>query len=198
MTIRCDHERSGTEYAKRPLSTSYPTPYAPAEEARTQSNAAMFCREHLEEMLDVRPLSNRFSGGSRGRASSREEESVHESVKGMATLPDKVWAVGILREGAAAYHSPIIAGEGLGLAPLSVLDADGERAVPVFTTHDKAERGILHFMSEEERTENTVGAVRVDLDELLRAMREAPTEAPKVDYVGVNMGEGGVYPLIRP
>jgi hypothetical protein len=119
-------------------------------------------------------------------------------VKGIATLPDKVWAVGILREDAAAYRSPILAGEGLGLAPLSVLDADGERAVPVFTTRDKAERGILHFMSEEERTENTVGAIRVDLDELLRAMREAPAGAPKVDYIGVNMGEGGVYPPDPP
>jgi hypothetical protein len=39
--------------------------------------------------------------------------------------------VGILRE-EAAYRIPILMDEGFGLAPLSVLDADGERAVPSY------------------------------------------------------------------
>jgi hypothetical protein len=30
-----------------------------------------------------------------------------------------------------------------------------------------------------------------------RATRSAPAESPRIDYVGINMGEGGTYPLIR-
>ncbi len=37
----------------------------------------------------------------------------------------------------------------------------------------------------------------VNLDELVETMRYRPPGTPKIDYVGVNMGEGGIYPLIR-
>ena len=116
----------------------------------------------------------------------------------MEELPEKVYAIGILRR-AAGYLTPIRDEEsGLGMAPLTVLDADGERAMPVFTTREKAERGIRQFMSEEERTENRVGAALTDLDTLVRTMADSPEAMPKVDYIGVDMGEGGVYPPIRP
>lgn len=114
----------------------------------------------------------------------------------MTEVPEKVWAIGIVRD-MGAYDAPITTEEGLGLAPLSVVDADGERAVPVFTTQDKAERGIVHFMSEEERANNTVAAALVDLDDLRRTFAVPPADAPKVDYIGFDMGEGGQYPLIR-
>ena len=65
-------------------------------------------------------------------------------------IPEKVWLVGKARP-MATHHAPIKAGGGEGLAPLTVLDPDGERALPVFTTRYKAERGIEHFMSEAER-----------------------------------------------
>jgi hypothetical protein len=116
----------------------------------------------------------------------------------MEELPEKVYAIGILRR-AAGYLTPIRDEEsGLGMAPLTVLDADGERAMPVFTTREKAERGIRQFMSEEERTENRVGAALTDLDTLVRTMADTPETMPKVDYIGVDMGVGGVYPPIRP
>ncbi len=67
-------------------------------------------------------------------------------------LPEKVYAIGIVRN-AAAYETPIKADEVTGIAPLTVLDADGERALPVFTTRAKAERGILNFMTADELIE---------------------------------------------
>jgi hypothetical protein len=115
----------------------------------------------------------------------------------MEGLPEKVYAIGILRR-AAGYLTPIRDEEsGLGMAPLTVLDADGERAMPVFTTREKAERGIRHFMSEEERTENAAGAALTDLGSLLETMADSPAAMPKVDYVGVDMGVGGAYTPIR-
>jgi hypothetical protein len=112
-------------------------------------------------------------------------------------LPEKVYTIGILRR-AAGYLTSIRDEEsGLGMAPLTVLDADGERAMPVFTTREKAERSIARFMSEEERTGNRAGAALTDLGSLLETMADAPAGMPKVDYVGVDMGEGGVYPPIR-
>jgi hypothetical protein len=113
-------------------------------------------------------------------------------------MPDKVYAIGIMR-GTADYRTPITASEesGEGFAPLSVLDADGERALPVFTTQEKAERGILRFMSEEERTTNPVGAALVDFGLLLEAMGDPPEGAPKIDYIGLDIGEGGQYALLR-
>ena len=113
-------------------------------------------------------------------------------------LPEKVYAIGVAHD-APTHGTPIIAGAGeAGFAPLSVVDGDGERALPVFTTQDKAEWGIRLFTTEEERTRTPVTAVLVDLEDLLRTVRETSSGAPKVHYVGVNMGEGGNYPMIRP
>jgi hypothetical protein len=54
----------------------------PGEGGRdAQQRPAMFCREHLEEMLAVPPPSNRFSEGSRGRESSREEDGYARTSK---------------------------------------------------------------------------------------------------------------------
>lgn len=111
-------------------------------------------------------------------------------------LPREVYAVGAVRAG-ATHETPLSAGEGIGVAPLTVLDADGERALPVFTTPEKAERGIEHFMTEEERTNNPVGAAAVELEALVETMRRPAEGSPKVDYIGIDMGEGGIYPLIR-
>ena len=122
------------------------------------------------------------------------------TIKGEANIPERVWAVGFIRtpETHLHHHPPIRDEEtGAGVAPLSILDTDGERALPVFTTRHKAERGIVHFMTEEERTQNIVGAAIVHLDTLLETMRQAPPGTPAVDYIGVDMGEGGYYPLLR-
>jgi hypothetical protein len=96
------------------------------------------------------------------------------------------------------YNTPIRASEREGLAPLTVLDPDGERALVAFTTHAKAERGILHFMTAQQREDGPIASARVDLEELLKTFTgPQPEGTPKIDYIGVNMGEGGVYPLIR-
>jgi hypothetical protein len=118
-------------------------------------------------------------------------------MEGAATIPDEVWVIGRVRD-PATYHTPITTPEGLGLAPLTVLDADEERALPVFTTRQKAERGLLYLTSEEERSVGPLATALIDLDDLLKAFRVTPEGAPKVDYIGLNMGEGGVYPLLRP
>jgi type III secretion system (T3SS) SseB-like protein len=115
----------------------------------------------------------------------------------LSEIPEKVWAVGKVRP-LATHRTPIKASKGEGLAPLTVKDADGERALPVFTTRSKAERGILHFMAEEERTDGPIASVLVSLEDLVKAFRSPqPERVPKVDYIGVNMGEGGIYPLLR-
>jgi hypothetical protein len=115
----------------------------------------------------------------------------------LSDIPAKVWAVGKARD-PAAYKTPIKTPQGEGLAPLTVLDPDGERALPVFTTRFKAERGILHFMSEEERADGPVASVFISLEDLINTFQgPQPEGVPKVDYIGVDMGEGGVYPLIR-
>ncbi len=115
----------------------------------------------------------------------------------MSEIPEKVWVVGKARP-SATHQTPIRASEGEGLAPLTVLDRDGERALPVFTTRFKAERGIRHFMTEEERADGPVASVFVGLEDLVTTFSgPQPEGIPKVDYIGVNMGEGGIYPLIR-
>jgi hypothetical protein len=112
-------------------------------------------------------------------------------------IPEKVWAIGIARP-EATHHTPIKVSEREGLAPLTVVDADGERALPVFTTRDKAERGIVFFMTEEERADGPTATALVGFKDLIRTFRETPPGGlPKVDYIGVDMGEGGVYPLLR-
>jgi hypothetical protein len=114
----------------------------------------------------------------------------------MTQIPDEAYIIGIIRpEGEV---SPIRDEDtGVGVSPLSILDADGERAVPVFTTHTKAAWGINNLMSKDERAQSAICFARVDLGELLQALRHAPAGTPGVDYIGVNMGEGGTYPLIR-
>ena len=115
----------------------------------------------------------------------------------MSEIPEKVWVIGKARP-SATYRTPIQTGQGEGMAPLTVVDRDGERARPVFTTRFKAERGIRHFMSAEERADGPIASVSVDLGNLLRTFRgPQPEGTPKVDYIGVDMGEGGIYPLIR-
>jgi hypothetical protein len=112
-------------------------------------------------------------------------------------LPEKVYVVGILRD-PAVYHTPVRDEQsGLGVAPLTVLDADGERALLVFTTLPKTQRGIRHFITDQNRASNPMGMALCGLDELLRTTAEAPEEVPKLDYIGIDMGEGGIYPLIR-
>ena len=119
---------------------------------------------------------------------------------GTDELPDKVFAIGVTRDSDPATHqTPIRAGEGgPGFAPLAVLDADGERAMPVFTTREKAERVIRQYMTEEDHALGPVASALVDLDGLILSLRHTPPGAPKVDYVGVDMGEGGRYAVLRP
>ena len=118
------------------------------------------------------------------------------TIKGEANIPERVWAVGLLRD-PETYTTPIRDEEtGAGVAPLTVIDTDGERAMPVFTSHEKAERGIRHYMSAE-ASRGRVGAAIVHLDSLLETMRRALPGTPTVDYIGVDMGEGGYYPLLR-
>ena len=115
----------------------------------------------------------------------------------MSEIPQLVWVIGIARD-AATHHAPIRDEKsGTNVAQLAVLDGDGERAIPVFTTHTKAMRGIRHFMTKEERTKTRVGAALVDLGDLLETLRQSPEGTPKVDYIGVDMGQGKPYPLIR-
>ena len=112
-------------------------------------------------------------------------------------LPEEVYIVGIPWD-PADYHTPLWDEQsGLGLAPLTVLDADGERTLPVFTTRRKAERGICHFMTDKNRASNPAVMALCGLNDLLRTMAEAPEGTPKLDYIGINKGEGGIYPLIR-
>jgi hypothetical protein len=130
------------------------------------------------------------------RTSSREED-------GLSEIPDNVWAIGKARPLGepvkGVYHdTPIRVSEREGLAPLTILDPDGERALPVFTTRYKAERGILHFMSEEERADGPIASVFISLEDLIKTFRgRQPEGVPEVDYIGVDMGEGGVYSLVR-
>lgn len=119
---------------------------------------------------------------------------------GTDELPDKVFAIGVTRDSDPAIHqTPIRGGEGgPGFVPLAVLDADGERAMPVFTTREKAERAIRQYMTEEGHALGPVASALVDLDGLILSLRRTSPGAPKVDYVGVDMGEGGRYAVLRP
>jgi hypothetical protein len=115
----------------------------------------------------------------------------------MTQIPDKVYAIGLIRP--YGEVSPIRDEDtGVGISPLSIEDAVGERVVPTFSTRAKARWGMNNFMSKDERAQNAICLARVDLGELLEALRPGgPAGSPKVHYIGVNMGKGGVYPLIR-
>jgi hypothetical protein len=115
----------------------------------------------------------------------------------LTEIPDHVWAIGKARP-SAAHQPPIRTRQGEGLAPLTVLVPDGERALPVFTTRYKAERGIAHFMTEEDRADGPAASFFISLEDLLKTFgKPQPEGVPRVDYIGVDMGEGGVHPLIR-
>jgi hypothetical protein len=128
---------------------------------------------------------------------------MNRTMRGEANIPERVWVVGKARPlgrktNGVYYDTPIKANAGEGLAPLTVLDRDGERALPAFTTHAKAERGILHFMTAQEREDGPIASVRVGLEHLITTFTgPRPEGTPKIDYIGVDMGEGGIYSLIR-
>ncbi len=117
------------------------------------------------------------------------------------TIPEKVWVVGKVRD-PNEYSTPIIgtgeSGNEVGLAPLTVLDADGERAMPVYSTLDKAHKGIENLMSAEEK-EEAVGCTLVGFESLFRTMRQKVEGVPSVAYLGIDMmGEpGGQYAAVR-
>ncbi len=116
-------------------------------------------------------------------------------------IPDRVWVIGMVRE-LGEHSTPIVgigeAGEQVGLAPLTVLDADGERAMPVYSTLDNAHKGIENLMSEEEKRQ-AVGCSLVGFEALYETMGQRVEGVPSVDYLGLDMtGEGGgQYALVR-
>ena len=116
------------------------------------------------------------------------------------SIPEKVWAIGKVRD-PNEYNTPIIgtdeSGNEVGLAPLTILDADGERAMPVYSTPDKAHRGIENLMSEEEKGEAV--CTLVGFESLFRTVRQKVEGAPSVAYLGIDMmGEpGGQYAAVR-
>ena len=116
-------------------------------------------------------------------------------------IPERVWVIGKVRE-LGKYSTPIAGigetGEQVGLAPLTVLDADGERVMPVYSTLDNALAGIENLMSEEEKGEG-VGCTLVGFEGLFRTMRQEVEGVPSVAYLGIDMtGEPGVqYSAVR-
>jgi hypothetical protein len=117
------------------------------------------------------------------------------------SIPEEVWAIGKVRDPGEST-TPIRGvdefGDEVGLAPLTVLDADGERAMPVYSTLDKAHQGIENLMSEEERR-NVVGCTLVGFEALYTAMSQRVEGVPSAAYLGLDMmGEGrGQYALVR-
>jgi hypothetical protein len=67
-----------------------------------------------------------------------------------ATIPERVWVIGKSRE-LGEYSTLLVGigetGEQVDLAPLTVLDPDGERAMPVYSTLDNARKGIENLIS---------------------------------------------------
>ena len=116
-------------------------------------------------------------------------------------IPERVWVIGKVRE-LGKYSTPIAGigetGEQVGLAPLTVLDADGERGMPVYSTLDNARKGIENLMSEEEKGEG-VGCTLVGFEDLFRTMRQEVEGVPSVAYLGIDMmGEpGSRYAAVR-
>jgi hypothetical protein len=115
----------------------------------------------------------------------------------MTQIPDEVYVIGLIRP-AGEGRCPIEDEDtGVGVSPLAVEDADGERAVPTFTTQARASWGVNRFMSKKDREQSALCIARVGLGSLLETLSRAPEGVPKVDYIGINMGDGGAYPLIR-
>src|SRR4051794_16729862 len=122
----------------------------------------------------------------------------------MVNIPEKVWAIGKVRDSRSGYRTPIVATDEFGvevrLAPLTVLDADGERALPVYTTLTKARKGIENHMSDDPQVRGSnIGTALVEFGALFATMRQAVEGDPTVDYIGLDMmGEGrGNYALVR-
>ena len=117
------------------------------------------------------------------------------------TIPEMVWVIGKVRK-VGEYSTPIMgigeSGEQVGLAPLAVLDPDGERTIPVYSTLDNAHKGIENFMSEEEKGDD-VGCTLVEFEILFQTMRQEVEGAPSVAFLGIDMtGEPGVeYAAVR-
>jgi hypothetical protein len=117
------------------------------------------------------------------------------------TIPDRVWVIGKSRE-LGKYSTPLVGisedGEQVGLAPLTVLDSNGERAIPVYSTLDNARKGIENLMSEEEKGEPVV-CTFVEFESLFQAMGQKVEGAPSVAYLGIDMmGEpGSQYAAVR-
>ena len=116
-------------------------------------------------------------------------------------IPEMVWVIGKSRE-LGEHSTPIVGigedGERVGVAPLTVLDPDGERAMPVYSTIDNARKGIENFMSEEEKGDAVVCSL-VQFGMLFRTMGQKVEGAPSVAYLGIDMmGEPGVqYDAVR-
>ena len=123
-----------------------------------------------------------------------------EEGEGVA-IPDMVWVIGKSRE-LGEHSTPIVGigedGERVGVAPLTVLDPDGERALPVYSSIDNAHKGIKNLMSEEEKGEAVVCSL-IQFGMLFRTMSQKVEGAPSVDYLGIDMmGEPGVqYDAVR-
>ncbi len=117
------------------------------------------------------------------------------------TIPEMVWVIGKSRE-LGEHSTPIVGigedGERVGVAPLTVLDPDGERAMPVYSTIDNAYKGIENLMSEEEKGEAVVCSL-VEFERLFRTMGQKVEGAPSVAYLGIDMmGEPGAqYAAVR-
>jgi hypothetical protein len=117
------------------------------------------------------------------------------------TIPERVWVIGKVRK-VGEYSTPIMgigeSGEQVGLAPLAVLDPDGERTIPVYSTLDNAHKGIENLMSEEEKGDD-VGCTLVEFEILFRTMSQEVEGAPSVAFLGIDMtGEPGVeYAAVR-
>ena len=117
------------------------------------------------------------------------------------TIPEMVWVIGKVRE-LGEYNTPIMGigetGEQVGLAPLTVLDPDGERTIPLCSTLDNAHKGIENLMSEEEKGDG-VGCTLVGFETLFQTMRQEVEGVPSVAYLGIDMtGEpGGQYSAVR-
>lgn len=117
------------------------------------------------------------------------------------TIPDRVWVIGKVRQ-LDDYSTPIMGigetGEQVGLAPLTVLDPDGERTIPVYSTLDNAHKGIENLISEEEKG-GDVGCTLVGFESLFQTMRQEVEGVPSVAYLGIDMtGEPGVqYSAVR-
>ena len=103
------------------------------------------------------------------------------------TIPERVWVIGKVRK-VGEYSTPIVgigeSGEQVGLAPLTVLDADGERAIPVYSTLDNAHKGIENLMSEEEK-EDAVGCTLVGFESLFQTMSQEVEGVPSAVKDGI-------------